>query len=430
MTFPTRFLFRLSFVSFILTVLPLLAARAASVENVRLGVHPGETRMVLEIRDITSFRAFTMDNPYRIAIDMPSFTWKVGLVDRVPHSGVTGIRQGTLTASVSRVIADLDGPAVIKSAFILPPKRGQPGRLVVDFMKTSAGEFASRHTATFGALKTGQAIPPTPQTFPITSAKRSVRTPDRKPEALPDTPVPAPVSLKGVPGGKPLIVIDPGHGGIDPGALGANGVFEKNVSLGMAKALKSQLESGGRYRVMLTRSNDTYLKLHERVDFARRNKADLFISLHADSVNRAGVQGASIYSLSEKASDAQTAKLAARENRADSIGGIDVGAEDEQVAGILVDLVMRDNMNQSNFFANTVVAGMKKSGIRMLENPHRSAGFAVLKAPDIPSVLIEMGFMTNAGESAMLSSDSYRRKVAQTLASGIDSYFQRAGARP
>ncbi len=404
---------------------PLSPVWAASVNNVRFGVHPGQTRMVLDISGIKSFRVFTMSSPYRIAVDLPVFDWRVGMVDKVHNSGVSGIRQGPLTSDVSRVVVDLNGPAIIKSAFIIPARAGQGERLVVDFAQVSAEKFASARTEVFGTLKSGGTAmasidPPPPK--PVAPPSSVFEAPEPEQEPVMEIALPR---LEGIPGQKPLIVIDAGHGGIDPGALGANGVFEKHVALGMAKALKKQLEAGGRYRVMLTRSGDTYLKLGQRVEFARKNKADLFISLHADSVDRPGVQGASVYSLSEKASDAQTAKLAARENQADAIGGIDMGAEDEQVAGILVDLVMRDTMNQSNFFANTLVSAMRQNSIQTLDNAHRSAGFAVLKAPDIPSVLIELGYMTNKNDCARLCSPSYQQKMAQILAGGIDRYFQK-----
>jgi N-acetylmuramoyl-L-alanine amidase len=200
-------------------------------------------------------------------------------------------------------------------------------------------------------------------------------------------------------------------------------VFEKNVTLAMARELKRQLEETRAYRVHLTRDSDIYLKLHERVDIARARKADLFISLHADSVNRANIRGASVYTLSEKASDQQTALLADRENRADLIAGVDLSGEDKQVAGILVDLAMRDTMNQSSFFANTLVSDLRRSGVSILEKPHRHAGFAVLKAPDIPSVLIEMGFLSNRSEAGKLSDAAYRSRFAHALVGGIGAYF-------
>jgi N-acetylmuramoyl-L-alanine amidase len=195
------------------------------------------------------------------------------------------------------------------------------------------------------------------------------------------------------------------------------------VVLALAKELKKQLEASGQYRVKLSRENDHFIKLTDRVKFAREHSGDLFISLHADSMPDKNVSGASVYTLSEKASDAQTARLAARENKADLIAGIDLNVEDKDVANILVDLAMRDTMNQSKFFANTLVQNLKSSNVRVLENTHRYAGFAVLKAPDIPSVLIEAGFMSNKKEADMLNSHAHRKNLAAALKQGIDRYF-------
>ncbi len=220
-----------------------------------------------------------------------------------------------------------------------------------------------------------------------------------------------------------MIVVDAGHGGDDPGASGSQGLHEKNITLAMAKDLKEHLEATGRYRVMLTRSTDVFIRLSERVAIARRANADMFISVHADSISRPVVHGASIYTLSEKASDAETEKLAARENRADAIAGLKLDTQDEDVANILVDLAMRDTMNQSKFFANKVVSIFHANGIDTLEIAHRFAGFAVLKAPDIPSVLIELGYMSNDREARALSTPAYRDRIANAITGSVDTYF-------
>jgi N-acetylmuramoyl-L-alanine amidase len=222
---------------------------------------------------------------------------------------------------------------------------------------------------------------------------------------------------------KPLIIIDPGHGGVDPGTAGPDGIKEKNVTLAAARALKKALEETGRYHVMMTRDKDVYLRLYERVAFARQHKGDLFISLHADSIDQRSIGGASIYTLSEKASDAETEKLAMRENRADLIAGVDLSHQDDDVANILVDLAMRDTMNQSRFFANMVAGDMQSHAIRTLERTNRSAGFAVLKDPDVPSILVEMGFLSNRREAQTLIQPAFQRRLAQSLVASINSYF-------
>ncbi len=408
-------------------------SRSFAVNDIRFGSHPGKIRMVLELSEVQPFRAFVMDNPWRMAIDMPSFEWHAANIGRPQGASITSIRQGALQPGTSRIVIDFQHPVAISSAFILPRDRAanKPDRLVIDFNRTDENGFAAARNQIFGKLQVpGNANPamaaaPTPVNTPVTHKAEPVTVahtesvlpvPERKPAH--DAPLKAPAAGK-----KPVIVIDAGHGGVDPGALGANGVYEKQITLNMARTLKEELEKTGRYKVLLTRSKDAYLKLYKRVEFARANQADLFISLHADSIGKSNVRGASIYTLSEKASDEQTALLADRENRADLIAGMDLNTSDEQVATILVDLTMRDTMNQSKFFANKLVGHMEDGSIQMLDNPHRYAGFAVLKAPDIPSVLIEMGFMSNPREAEQLNKPEYRRTMARSLIKGIDGYF-------
>lgn len=426
---------------------------AATVSAVRIGAHDDATRIVVDSSAKTDFRAFMLASPPRLAIDLPTYDWKPGATKR-PKSGlVTNVRQGVLSSTASRIIVDLRAPAVIRNAYRMPAVSGQGMRLVVDLAKAGGAAPAQ---SVFGALTDGKGegagggkIAPADHAGTTAAPVKPMAATRPAPRA-PDPVAPAPSVPKNlvVPkvrdqdavdndhasarGAKPLIVIDPGHGGVDPGSLGVGGIFEKNVTIGMARELKRELEATGRYNVLMTRNDDTFIPLGGRVAFARAHHANLFVSLHADSISRPGIQGASIYTLSDKASDEQSAKLATRENRADSLGGLNVDTADDQVASILVDLVMRDTMNQSKFFANSVVDEMRGDGITLLENTQRSAGFAVLKAPDIPSVLIEMGFMTNAKESELLMSDNYRHKVSAAIVSGIDNYFRTIGktARP
>jgi N-acetylmuramoyl-L-alanine amidase len=227
------------------------------------------------------------------------------------------------------------------------------------------------------------------------------------------------------PAEKPLIIIDAGHGGQDPGARGANGTYEKTIVLAVAHELRKQLEDSGKYKVKMTRETDVFIPLRGRVNFARKHNGDLFISLHADSIQNSQVTGASVYTLSDKASDKETQKLADRENKSDLIAGVDLSTQEDDVADILIDLAARDTMNQSKFLANTVVSSLQNNGIRTLSTAHRSAGFAVLKAMDIPSILVEMGYLTNRSEVERLSSPQHRRKIAATLKSSIDTYFQK-----
>jgi N-acetylmuramoyl-L-alanine amidase len=223
-----------------------------------------------------------------------------------------------------------------------------------------------------------------------------------------------------------MVVIDAGHGGVDPGALG-NGVMEKNITLAVALALKKELLATGRYRVTLTRETDVYIPLRDRFKIARDNGADLFISLHADSHNDPFMRGASIYTLSETASDSEAADLANQENKSDIIAGVDLSKQSGMVTDILIDLAQRDTINQSNAFATLLVSELKDDTL-MLEHSHRSAGFAVLKAPDVPSVLIEMGYISSNKDEQLLTDKQHQLRLAKAIRRAIDDFF--SGQQP
>jgi N-acetylmuramoyl-L-alanine amidase len=372
-------------------------AGALEIRDVRIGVHSDKTRIVLELSGSPVLRTSmikvrTQAAPDRIAVDLPQFDWQVKPVRAEQGSGVIGIRHGDAGQGNWRVIFDLQAPLNVTDYFILPAEQGKPVRLVIDVL-------------------------------PLSKSRSVIQSDARQPVASDIAKDPPAVSKQVKPDKKYIVVIDPGHGGQDPGAIGGNKVAEKTVVLALARELRDQLEKTGRFKVVLTRERDMFVKLSERVKFARNHKADLFVSLHADSINKPGVQGASIYTLSETASDEQTAKLAERENQADLIGGLDLSTEDEEVAGILIDLAMRETMNQSKFFAGKLVGSFAKHDVALLEEPHRHAGFAVLKAPDVPSVLIEAGFMSNKSEAKLLNTPAHRAKIAQAVTQGIMRYF-------
>jgi len=222
---------------------------------------------------------------------------------------------------------------------------------------------------------------------------------------------------------KKLIVLDPGHGGIDPGAPGARGVPEKTVALSAARAIKKYLESTGRYQVRLTRNSDVFLSLRQRVRFAHKHQADLFISLHADSFRDKSIRGATVYTLSEKASDREAAALAAKENKSDIIAGVDLEAESNDVQKILIDLMQRETMNHSAQFASALVPELKKA-VHVRKYAHRSAGFVVLKGLDIPSVLLEMGYISNRTDAKLLLQRETQQKISRAIAVAADRYFQ------
>jgi N-acetylmuramoyl-L-alanine amidase len=413
-----RYLF--TFLACLATLCYAASAQALEVQNMRVGQHPGKTRLVLDLSTLKDFRAFTLSDPYRVVIDMPTFTWP-GTPSSDKASGIQSVRHGPLSSSISRIVLDMDAPVALQSVFALPANQGKPDRLVVDFAKVSLTEFAKTRGTIFGTLeasldeKNATAQSPRPAS-PAPQTTASLNT--NAIPAAPEKPAAPAAPLR-----KPVIILDPGHGGVDPGAVSGR-THEKNITLALGRALKDELERTGKFQVYMTRNSDRFIKLYDRVKFARKHNADLFISLHADSIGNPNVRGASIYTLSEKASDAQTAKLAARENKADLIAGIDLSHEDEDVANILLDLTQRDTMNQSKFLAEKMVRAFKNNSHRTLDNPHRYAGFAVLKAPDIPSILIEAGFVSSPQDARQLSQDSYRKKLAKTISSGVELYFE------
>ena len=223
------------------------------------------------------------------------------------------------------------------------------------------------------------------------------------------------------------VVLDPGHGGIDPGAIGITGVYEKDVTLSTVELAAGLLDATRRYKVVLTRRGDEFIALEDRVARARAARGDLFLSVHADAIPDASVRGASVFTLSEHASDAEAAALAQRENRADLIAGIDLSRHTPEVSSILLDLARRQTNNESIVLARKLVAELGRD-VRLLNNSHRSAGFVVLKAPDIPSALVELGCLSNKEEEKLLRLEAYQKKLAATILRSVNDYFDQIGA--
>lgn len=378
----------------LLCLSPARAAGPEAVEAVRIGQNGAVTRLVLDLQGLPAYRVFLLADPPRVVVDLPDLDWRAahaaegrGLIQRWRH--------GLYQTGTSRLVLDLSRTANVKSVFTLPPAEGKGPRLVLDLAPADPINFATQLDQHWGTR------------------------PEVVEAALPQVPLKTTRPREG----KKIIAIDAGHGGVDPGAIAVDGTFEKHITLATARALKAELEATGRYTVMLTRDRDVYLRLRERVALARASAADLFISLHADSIGKSDVRGASVHTLSENASDGEAARLAAKENRADAIAGVDLDGEGDDVANILIDLAMRDSMNQSKYFANLLVASMGQGGIRLLPRTHRSAGFAVLKAPDMPSVLVELGYLSNAEEARQLASPSYEADLARSIRAAVDGYF-------
>ena len=369
-------------------------AQAAAVKDIRLGITAERTRLVLDMQSKADFNIFLLDNPRRVVVDLPSMEWP-GKQPK-PDGLVKKLRFGQFTADKSRLVIDANGPVRVAKSFVLPPSSGLPHRLVIDLVKTSSSKFAA-------------------QVKKDRTAQRKLAK-KRRPEPA-FTPKP-----KRRASSKPIIVLDAGHGGVDPGAHGKT-AREKDVTLKFTRELAKQLRNSGRYKVYLTRNRDIYIPLRQRVNIARKHNADLFISIHADAIKRKSVRGMSIYTLSEKASDSEAAALARKENQSDIIAGIDFADQPPEVANILIDLAQRETKNLSVKFANLVVDNARGK-TRLLERTHRFAGFRVLKAPDVPSVLVELGFLTNRSDEKQLLSNSWRRKMARAMVSSVDGYFK------
>jgi N-acetylmuramoyl-L-alanine amidase len=369
--------------------------------DARLGGDDTQTRFVLDLSRKIDLHVFTLADPYRVVVDIPQVTFRLP-----PKTGETGrglikaFRFGLVMPGGSRIVFDAVKPVRVDKAFVIDPADGAPARLVLDLVATDRESFL-RKIALDQRFAHAQA-PPAREQQPSSGDAR------------------------------PLIVLDPGHGGIDTGTKGPNGQMEKDIVLDFAKRLREKIETAGKYRVLLTRSDDTFVPLAERVRFAREAGAALFISIHADSLPRreGDTQGATVYTLSETATDPAAARLAEQENRADVIAGVDLKDQPDDVAGILIDLAQRETKTFSVQFASKLV-GIMKQTTRLHKDPLKSAGFRVLRAPDVPSVLVELGYVSNKEDLQSLSSDSWRDRTANVMASAIDGFFSAhlAGAR-
>jgi len=390
-------------------IVMLMAAPPAhgkpAVLDVRLGLHPGMTRIVLDLSAALDYRVFSLADPYRVVIDLSEVDWNLPADRAPPGLGVVqALRFGLFAVGTSRVVLDVNAPVRVRRVDLLTGDGAVPIRLVLDLEPVSEAVFRD-------ALQSG----------PIVSSPAMVAM---TPPPLPLLPLPLPPVKPPAPGAeaRPVVAIDAGHGGVDPGALGSGGSVEKTITLAMAKELQRQLEATGRYRVILTRDSDVFVRLRDRIELARVGKADLFVSLHADAHDTGKLRGASVYTLSEQASDAEAEALAAKENKADLIAGIDLSNNDEIVTNILIDLAQRETKNLSARFADMLVKELKRETL-LLRKTHRFAGFAVLKAPDVPSVLIELGYLSSREDESLLRSAKHRTKLGASIGRAIDAYF-------
>jgi N-acetylmuramoyl-L-alanine amidase len=361
--------------------------------DARLAGDGKQTRFVLDLDKPIQHRAFIKTDPDQVVIDIPQVAFRLPAGVGTGGRGlVKAFRYGLVMPGGSRIVMDLAGPAKIANSYLLDAANGQPTRLVLELVETDRASM--------------DRLPLRPA---IADANAAV---------APTAPAAAPKPVDS----RPVVVIDPGHGGPDNGTQ-SNGEMEKSLVLSFALALRDRIEKSGKYRVVMTRTDDTFIPLDDRVKVARSQSAALFVSIHADALPRreGDAQGATIYTLSDKASDAEAERLAEAENKADAIGGVSL-TEEPVVADILIDLAQRETRTFSNRFARTLMGEMK-STVRMHKHPLKSAGFRVLKAPDVPSVLVELGYVSNKDDLEHLVSEAWRSRTVGSMAQAIDVFL-------
>lgn len=419
----------------------------ATVSEARIAGDETRTRFVADLDRPVSYSVYVIDQPYRVVVDLPGVQFN--MPPEIGDEGkglIRAYRFGQLAPGKSRVVIDTNGPVLIEKSFVLNPENGQPARMIIDIIQTDQRTFA-RIKATERPKRSASArllMKAAPDTLAELLKREGVARLDEEAEkaeqtgwaasfiprprpkpsqygsasAMSATPAlePEPIPVR------PVIVLDPGHGGIDGGTVSRKGTMEKKVVLAFARELRKRLKATGRFEVHMTRNDDKFISLGKRVKFARAKKADLFIAVHADSLRQRRVRGATVYTLSEKASDADAAALAEKENNADFIGGVDLGEDAGDVAGILLDLALRETKNHSIYFARRVVKNLK-SVTPLNRRPMRSAGFKVLRAPDVPSVLLELGYLSNRHDEGNLVSSRWRRKAAGAVTAAIEGFF-------
>lgn len=381
-------------------ILPAAPAVASGLEvkDIRIGVHEGSTRFVVDLSDEVDPRVFGLPDPFRVVIDLPEVNFSLseerigdgaGLIDK--------LRYGLFRPGTSRFVLDLKTPAKVTKQFLLRPDGGKPWRLVLDIAPTTRADFMA-------------SMRPSPGDAPRVASR------------------PPPPPLSRPPNAKPVVVVDAGHGGVDPGAIGVSGVYEKTIALNYAKEIAKRLGATGKYKIVMTRDRDIFLPLRERVRIARAAGADLFLSVHANTHPKRGTEGFSVYTLSNKASDKEAAALAALENKSDVIGGVDLGDYSDDVQNILIDFAQAKTNELSVKFARDMLVGEIGLRARLLGRPWRSAGFAVLKAPDVPSVLLELGYISNPQEERLLMTKAHRQKMADAIVRAVAAYFKQTQA--
>jgi N-acetylmuramoyl-L-alanine amidase len=378
---------------------PARAERAALVGG------SSRTTFTLDLSAGVPAQVFTLANPYRVVIDLPDVTFSLPAgTGTEANALVSAFRFGLLAEGKARIVLDTKRPVLIDNADMKVLK-GRSVRLTIDLTPTTA--------KTFGAG---------------TGAQRNARA-ARVGNGVPEGAVKKPRDRA-----KPVILIDPGHGGVDPGAASASNMQEKTVVLAVARKLKAALEKGGRYDVHMTRTRDVFISLDQRLNMSRKLAADLFISLHADAIAKQSVakrvRGATVYTLSERASDEEARVMAEKENASDLFAGLQAGEleEEGQVRSILIDLLKRETANFSADFSKTLVQRLRGK-VSLSRRPRRSAAFKVLRQADTPSVLVELGYVSHREDAKLLKSVKWQRRVAAAIGTAVDSYFAKRTAK-
>ena len=346
------------------------------------------TRVVLHFDSEPDPRFFLLRAPHRLVIDLPDTRFVIDPKELAERGLVDGVRYGQVNAETSRLVLSAKGPFAVERFEVMKNEETPGYRMIVDLAAASDKEFNAALSIQAETTGSTQATPKG----------------DRLGKPVPDDLF--------------TIVIDPGHGGIDGGAAGPNGTVEKDITLSFANELRDLLGKDGRYQVLMPRATDEFLRLDQRVRIARQHDADLFLSIHADTIRLKGIRGATVYTVSDTASDEEAKALADRENLSDQLAGFVIEEEDHEVSDILVDLIRRETHSFSMRFARSLVDELSSS-VKMINNPHRFAGFRVLKAPDVPSVLVELGYLSNKEDEEQLRSPEWRRKVSSSISPAI-----------
>jgi N-acetylmuramoyl-L-alanine amidase len=373
-----------------------VAGETSVMVDARIVGDTSRTRFVADLSESIDIGIFTLADPYRLVLDLPEV--KFALPDGIGEDGrgmISAFRFGKISPGKSRIVLDVTGPVDVDKSFVLPPANDQPARLVIDVVPTTREAFLAANRQ-YRDEQSAEAL-------------------EKRNRSL------MPRSREGKDG--LTIVIDPGHGGIDSGATGKTGALEKEITLEFAKLLGEKLEAADLYEVHYTRQDDRFVALGERVGIARSLGADLFVSIHANSFSMPSVRGTVIYTVSDAASDKMAAEIAASENQSDILAGIDIDETDSDgVMDILIDLTRRETRNFGVVFARNLVKELS-AATKMFKIPHQQAGFKVLEAPDVPSAMVELGYLSNINDEKQLLSAEWREKAAESIVRAIGGYF-------